>query len=113
MPAHLVRWDLIKFMLSLADPGAGCLLLPPIVDLCCLLKDNLPLPQSRTQSKQQFIASSLGITSPKRGFNIHALLSCRAETQVPAPDEAGEGFSATDAPVFADVATWLHPNSLI
>lgn len=48
MHAHLVRWDLIKFMLSLADPGAGCLLLLPIVDLCRILKDNLlPLPRSR------------------------------------------------------------------
>lgn len=53
MHAHLVRWDLIKFMLSLADPGAGCLLLLPIADLCRVLKDNLlPLPQSGTENKR-------------------------------------------------------------
>lgn len=56
-------------MLSLADPGAGCSLLLPIVDLCWVLKDSLlPPPQSRAENKRWFIASWLGFISPKFSF---------------------------------------------
>lgn len=70
--AHLVRWDLIKFMLSLADPGAGCLLLLPIVDLCWVLKDNLPPPPDTEQDGKQTLvrASCLGIVPPKYRLSI-------------------------------------------